>query len=153
LALTPKDSALPQCYFLAVCSGSSVDQNTNNATLFNLVEQINVPPGAPPPPQGLIPLEIHAYFQLDPRELNVSFQLRFVMVASSGLETPTDAFTHRCPSPRFRTRTLGLPFPPVVGQYDLRVDWRMEGSPSYVRAAPAWPITILEVDSTPRITH
>ena len=32
---------MPSCYLLAVCGGSSLDQHSNNVTLFNLVEQIN----------------------------------------------------------------------------------------------------------------
>jgi hypothetical protein len=144
---------VPHCYLLAICSGSSADQQTNNATLFNLVEQINVPPGAPPPPRGLIPLEMHAYLQLDGSELERSFEMRFVMVASTGLETPTDSFTHRSATPRYRTRTVGLPFPPVTGSYDLRVDFRFAGEQGWRRDPARWPINIMEVVATPRITH
>jgi hypothetical protein len=135
---------MPRCYFLTVCSGSSVDQHSNNVTLFNLIEQINVPPGAPPPPRGLLPIEIHAYYHVAQNELGRDFEVRFVMVASTGLETPTDAFTHRVVTPRFRTRTLGLPFPPVVGHYELFVDWRPLGDESWRRESPAWPVTIAE---------
>src|SRR4051794_22976315 len=108
---------MPRCYFLGLCSGSSVDQQSNNVTLFNIVEQINVPTGAPPPPRGLVPLEIHAYFRVGQEEIGRDFEMRFVMVASTGLETHTDVFTHRPVTPRYRTRTFGLPFPPVAGMY------------------------------------
>ena len=57
---------MPRCYLLTLCSGSALDQQSNNVTLFNLVEQLNVPPGVPPPPGGVIPLEIHAYFTVAP---------------------------------------------------------------------------------------
>lgn len=144
---------MPRCYFLTVCSGSSVDQHSNNVTLFNLVEQINVPPGAPPPPQGLIPLEIHAYFQLAQTELGRDFELRFVMVASTGLETPTDAFTHRAVTPRFRTRTFGLPFPPVAGHYELCVDTRPAGTEGWRREAITWPVAIVEDVARPQAVH
>ena len=102
---------MPHCYLLLSCSGSSVDQHSNNVTLFNLVEQINVPPGAPPPPRGLVPVEIHAYFHVGQHEFARDFEVRFVMVASTGLETTSDTFTHRAVTPRYRTRTFGLPFP------------------------------------------
>ena len=144
---------MTRCYLLTVCSSSSVDQQTNNVSLFNLVEQINVPPKAPPPPRGLIPLEIHAYWQLDPNDLSRDFEMRFVMVASSGLETPTDVFRHRSVSERFRTRTVGLPFPPVVGMYQLRVDWRRSDSDEWRREPPAWPVNINETVPKPRVTH
>src|ERR1041384_1082629 len=112
---------MPRCYFLTVTSGSSIDQHSNNVSLWNLVEQINVPPGAPPPPRGLVPVEVHAYFHVAQAEFGRDFEIRFVMVAATGLETPTDAFTHRAVTPRYRTRSFGLPFPPVAGKYDLRV--------------------------------
>lgn len=144
---------MPNCYFLSVCAGSSVDQRSNNVTLFNLVEQINVPPGAPPPPKGLIPLEIHAYFDLFPDEIGNSFEIRFVMVAPSGLETPSDPVKHKPVTPRYRTRTVGLPFPPVVGHYTLKVDVRMAGSVGYQRQSVGWPVTIAEADLKPRLTH
>ena len=144
---------MPRCYLLLSCSGSAVDQHSNNVTLFNLVEQINVPPGAPPPPRGLVPVEVHAYFHVGQNELSRDFEIRFVMVASTGLETPTDAFTHRAVTPRYRTRTFGLPFPPVAGHYELRLDWRYVGEESFRREAPAWPITIVEESPQPHAVH
>jgi hypothetical protein len=144
---------MPHCYLLLSCSGSSVDQHSNNVTLFNLVEQINVPPGAPPPPRGLVPVEIHAYFHVSHHEFARDFEVRFVMVASTGLETPSDTFTHRAVTPRYRTRTFGLPFPPVAGQYELRVDLRMAGEESFRREPPAWPIAIVETSPEPRAVH
>ena len=144
---------MPRCYLLCVCGGSSVDQHSNNATLFNLVEQINVPPGAPPPPRGLIPLEVHAYFHLAPDELSQPFEMRFVMVAQSGLETPSETMTHRAVTPRFRTRVVGLPFPPVVGHYQLRLDWRPGGAEGWTRDPAAWPIGIVEASPRATTTH
>ncbi len=144
---------MPRCYFLAVCGGSSVDQHSNNVTLFNLVEQINVPQGAPAPPHGLVPLEIHAYFHVAPDEYGHDFEVRFVMVAITGLETPTDAFSHRPVTPRYRMRTFGLPFPPVVGHYDLRVDSRKAGDDGWRREPLAWPIGIVEAASQPTAVH
>lgn len=144
---------MPTCYLLLSCSGSVVDQHTNNVTLFNLVEQINVPPGAPPPPRNLVPVEVHAYFHVAQAEFGRDFEIRFVMVAVTGLETPTDAFTHRAVTPRYRTRTFGLPFPPVAGKYDLRVDVRMVGDESWRRETVAWPIVIVEESAQPRAVH
>jgi hypothetical protein len=130
-----------------------VDQHSNNVTLFNLVEFISVPPGAPPPPKGIIPLEVHAYFHLAPNEVSQSFELRFVMVAASGLETPSDVFTHKPVAHRYRCRTLGLPFPPVVGQYQLSIDVRKEGTQAFRRERISWPVTIAEAERRPRVTH
>jgi hypothetical protein len=135
---------MPRCYFLTVTSGSSVDQHSNNVSLWNLIEQINVPPGAPPPPRGIVPVEVHAYFELSSMELGKDFEMRFVMVAPTGLETPSDAFVHRAVTPRYRTRTFGLPFPPVTGTYALRLDWRYNGEEGWHRDPAAWPVAIVE---------
>jgi hypothetical protein len=143
---------VPRCYLLTLCSGSSLDQHSNNVTLFNLVEQLNVPPGAPPPPGGIVPLEIHAYWQLAPLEIGEPFEVRYALVASTGLETVSDVLHHKSVTPRYRTRTLGMPFPPVTGQYELRVDWRSAGA-DWQRESIAWPLTIVEHNPQPIVTH
>jgi hypothetical protein len=143
---------VPSCYLLAVCSGSSLDQQSNNVTLFNLVEQLNLRPGVEPP-RGLIPLEIHAYFELDLKEVGFEFEIRFCMVAETGLETVSDPVRHKPTAARYRTRTIGLPLPPVVGQYHLRIDWRPTGSEDWHREPVAWPLLIAEAPVRPRVTH
>lgn len=123
-------------------------------TLFSLVEQVNVPPNQPAPENGLIPLEVHAYWRISPAELNQTFSIRFVMVAvHTGLETSSPAFNHRAVTERFRTRTMGLPCPPVPGQYELRVDWRMEGGAQWQREPGSWPITLAHVSEQRRVLN
>jgi hypothetical protein len=48
---------------------------------------------------------------------------------------------------------MGLPFPPVVGQYDLAVDIRKAGRQSFQRERTSWPVTIVEADRRPKVTH
>jgi hypothetical protein len=146
---------VPRCYLLTVCSGSSLDQHSNNVTLFNLVEQVNLKPNAEPPPGTLIPVEVHAYFQCDPAELGQNFEVRFALVSmQTGLESVSDVFTHRSTTPRYRTRTGGLPLPPVTGAYELRLDWRLQGRTTFTRDTVCWPIHIVETEpQSPRVTH
>ena len=124
---------MPRCYLLTVCGGSSLDQHSNNVTLFNLVEQVSVPPHVTPPVGRPLPLEVHAYFLVLPHELAQPFEIRFAMVASTGLESVSDVFQHKSHTPRYRTRTLGLPFPPITDHYQVRVDWREAGSEGWHR--------------------
>lgn len=145
-------AAVPSCYFLTVCVGSSVDQHTNNVSLFNVIEQITVPPDVPPPPNGVIPVEVHVYWRAEQGEES-PFEARFVMVADTGLETPSPVQRHVRITGRLRTRTMGLPFPPVMGRYTLRVDWRFEGEETWQRDALAWPINLQEGERKPRVTH
>ncbi|HEY8942663.1 MAG TPA: hypothetical protein VIM73_00320, partial [Polyangiaceae bacterium] len=136
-----------------VTSGSSLDRHSNNVTLFNLVEQLNFPKDRLPPAGAVLPLEIHAYFQLDPHEINQRFDVRFSLVAPTGLETVTDAFAHKSVTARFRTRTMGLPIPPVPGAYDLRVDTRQAGTDAWRRDALVWPLVVAENEPRPAVTH
>jgi hypothetical protein len=144
---------MPKCYLVAVSGGSSLDQHSNNITLFNLVEQLNFPKHAPPQPGALLPLELHAYFQLAATELNQRFEIRFVLVGTTGLETPTEAFSHRSTTLRYRTRTFGLPAPPIAGSYELCVDSRPAGSETWTRDTSSWPLLVVHSEPRPAVTH
>ncbi len=144
---------MPSCYLLAVCAGASLDRHSNNVSLFNLVEQVNVRPGASRPPNGLLPLEVHAYFHVDPQEVHFEFEVRFAVAADSGLETFSDPIRHRAATPRYRTRTIGLPLPPVLGQYGVCVEWRMVGSEGWHREPLRWPLAMVETSPKPAVTH
>ena len=144
---------MPSCYLLAVTVGSSLDQQSNNVSLFNLVEQVNIPPGAPRPPRGLIPLEVHAYFRLSADDMNQPFEVRYALVARTGLETFSDVFTYTSATPRYRTRTFGVPLPPVADQYELRIDTRRSARDNWHRDPATWPLTIVEQTPAPRVMH
>ena len=144
---------MPRCYLLALSAGSSLDQQSNNVSLFQLVEQVNLPVQAGLPPGGQLPLEIHAYFHVAAAELGQSINLRFTLVSPAGLETYSETTTHRAATPRYRTRTMGLPFPPMLGHYELRVDFRMGEERSWARDPLGWPIAFLEVPTKPQVTH
>lgn len=144
---------MPHCYLIALAAGSSLDQQSNNITLFNLVEQVNIPPGVTPAVGTRIPLEIHAYVRLEPQEIGQPFEMRFALVSATGLETFTDPATHRSASSRLRTRALGVPFPPDMGHYNLCVDFRRLEEDEWTRDRVSWPIAFLPAESKPRVTH
>lgn len=144
---------MPRAYLLAVTVGSSLDQGTNNVTLFQLVEQVNVPAGSTPPLGTQLPLEIHCYFFVDGSELGKQVDARFALVGPLGLETFSEAATQRVVTGRYRTRTLGLAVPPSLGHYELRVDFRIEGSDAWSRDPVAYPISFVEVPTKPPMTH
>ena len=144
---------MPRCYLLTLASSSSLDQQSNNVSLFNMVEQLNLPRGVEPPPGALLPVEIHAYFQVEPSEMNQRFELRFALVASTGLETITDAYPHKPSTVRFRTRTMGMPVPPIADTYHLRVDTRALGTEAWTRDPLAWPLLVTLAEARPAVTH
>jgi hypothetical protein len=145
---------MARCYFLCASRGSSLDQQSNNVSLFNLIEQVNVPPGMAVPRGSVIPVEVHAYFQLAAEEINRQFELRLVLHADTGLETLSEALRHRSSTPRLRIRIMGVPFPPVAGAYTLRIDFRLLGDEGvWQRQNVSWPIALVETDPRPRVTH
>lgn len=144
---------MPKCYFLTLCAGSSLDQQSNNVTLFNIVEQVNLQPGVDPPPGAFLPLEVHAYFSIGPGEISQPFELRFAVVAPTGLELLTDTSQHRSPTPRYRTRSYGLPAPIVPGNYQLCVDVRQPGSETFTRESVSWPLTVARLEQRPAVVH
>ena len=144
---------MPTCYFLSVCAGSSVDQRTNNVTLFNVVEQVNLQPNVDPPPGAFLPLEVHAYFLLGPGEVSQPFEVRFALVAPTGLELLTDATSHKSTTPRYRTRSLGLPAPIVPGSYQLCVDIKQPGTTDFTRETLYWPLVVARIEPRPAVVH
>lgn len=145
---------MPNCYLLTVCSGSSVDQQSNNPTLFNLVEQLNIPPNAPRPAHTVVPLEVHSYWKFDGAEVGKDYEVRVVVCSlETSLETSGEIHLHRALAPRLRTRVQGLPFPSVAGTYQVCVDWRAVGIESWTRSALKWPLTITEDLPQTRVTH
>lgn len=144
------------CYLLVVTSGSSVDRQSNNVSLFGLVEQVNVRAGSPVPPRGVLPVEVHAYFQLSPEHRDKQFEMRLVLASETGLETFGEAFKNRGAAPRFRVRSMGLPYPPVLGTYEVRVDFRLvddDDELPWERQTAVWPLSFREVETSPAVTH
>jgi hypothetical protein len=144
---------MPRCYFLTLCGGSSLDQHSNNVTLFNIVEQVNLQPNVDPPPGAFLPLEVHAYYLLDHGELQQSFEVRFALVAPSGLELLTDPVAHKSPTQRYRTRSLGVPAPSVPGHYQLCVDIKQPGSEGFTRDTLHWPLVVARLEARPSVVH
>jgi hypothetical protein len=144
---------MPKCYFLTLCGGSSLDQHSNNVTLFNVVEQVNLQPNVDPPPGAFLPLEVHAYFMLGPGELAQPFEVRFALVAPTGLEMLTDATPHKATTPRYRTRSLGLPAPAIPGNYQLCVDIRQPGTDGFNREMLQWPLVVARLEPRPTVVH
>lgn len=144
------------CYLLVVTSGSSVDRQSNNVSLFGLVEQVNVRAGSPRPPGGILPVEVHAYFQLSEDKRDEQFELRLVLASDSGLETIGEPFKNRGGAARFRVRSIGLPYPPVPGNYTVRIEFRTVDAlqeRAWERQTAAWPLTFREMEARPAVTH
>jgi hypothetical protein len=131
---------MPRCYLLAVCSGSSLDEDTNNFSLFNLVEQVQCHADAPA--DLVLPLEVHAYWSFAPDEIDRAFEVHWVLCAQGGIEMIGQGYPIRSNSPHFRMRMFGLGIPRLPGDCEVRVDWRLLPSESWTRDPAAWPLVL-----------
>lgn len=120
-----------------------MDRDTNNFTLFALVEQLQIPadvPTAGTPDVGLA-FEVHCYWRFEPDELNRTFTWR--VVAQAGAEERVSS-SHRLRSetPRFRLRVQGLPLL-LEGETSLQVEWEAPDEPGAWHRSPIrWPLAI-----------
>ena len=139
---------------LCACAGSSVDQQTNNVSLFNLVDQVRVAPRALTSGRAVVPVEAHAYWRFAHEEVGREIEVRYVMTnEATTLETFSDSVKHRVVTLRMRSRLVGIPLPPVADDYALGVDWRWVDGDRWTREVQIWPMRIREATPRPRVTH
>lgn len=127
-------------YLIDVAYGSSLDQRTNNFTLFNLVERVALP-HVPQP----LPLELHAYFDIPVEERRREHELRFVLLSESGTASFSRAFQFTPRSARHRLRATGM----VVqefGRQRILVETRLRGEDDnrWTRSVFSWPLEVRE---------
>ncbi len=144
---------MPSCYLIALCSGASLDQHSNNISLFNLVEQINLPVETSTAAHRSIPLEVHSYLRLAPDELNQVFEFRYVLVSEDGLDAYSEPVTHQIKTARYRMRSVGLPMPVSTGEFTLQLEYRAKGQEDFLRDSLSWPVHFRRDEKPPSITH
>lgn len=128
---------MPNCYLVAVCSGSSLDRRSNNYSLFNLIEQLRI--------RSLpanVALQVHAYYEFDQEERGRSFELRIVV--SDGAEDSWTAptYTFAPQQSRHRLRLQGLRIP-AAGRLRVRAEVRAAGTDlAWERSSCSWPLHV-----------
>jgi len=130
-----------RCYLLALASGSSVDQLTNNFSVFNLVEQLNVAESA----LGTeVPIEVHIYWLVSQQARETEIEIRVVRVPLDGgnedLGGPMNLKPASTDRVRFRAGNFRLP--KAYGSYVLAVEWRKKGGDDWHRDPATWPLTM-----------
>lgn len=127
-------------YLLALATGSSLDANTHNVSLFNLVENLTVPAEAL---DEIVPVELHFHCRLAPEARGRKFELRIVRTGEDGVQTPGDPLPFQTTdSPRFRLRATFFRMPAEYGDYVLHAEWRPAGEPLWHRDGAAWPLSV-----------
>ena len=125
---------MPECYLLALAQSSSLDAETNNFSLFGLIEEVAVPG-----PNAFLPLEFHAYWKFAPEELNVAFEIR-LRLTDGKTDHPSPVTSLQSSTARLRGRGAGLRIP-GPGQWNLLADWRLPDG-EWTAGTIRWPLTV-----------
>ena len=137
-----------RCYFVGLCVGSVIDAESNNMTLFGMVEGFQVLP--PFDPDSVTAFQCHAYLEIDqpvpvaPVE-ELKFDVRFVWCDPANVSSPAIENLVVVPmtKSRMRVRGVGTKLPPTPGYYRLCVEWRKHETVSdWIRAPQGWPVEI-----------
>lgn len=133
-----------RCYFLALSMGSSLDRDTNNCSIFNLVEQLTIPAAL----LGTVaPIEVQAYFGVSDDARHASFDMRLIRVAPDGSEDAGEAIPIECKEgPRLRVRIFALRLPRAFGSHELRVEWAPRGTTEWHAEDARWPLHVVDAD-------
>ena len=132
---------MPRPYLIAICRGSSLDQSTNNMSLFGLVEQVQ----AASVPSD-VPLEFHLHYEFDEAERGRDYEVRaLILERGSRQRWESGPVPIKSPTPRFRLSIHGFRLP-AFGTFDVfaevreaRLDGEWERSPF------SWPLEITKL--------
>jgi hypothetical protein len=135
------------CYSLSLCQASSTDQETNNISVFGLIEAVAAPLSDL---RGVLPWEGHAYFE-QPERLHRHIDVRLLWIRDATKEeAPAQQFDGvEVDSRRVRVRFRGVQGPPWNGYLHIAVEWRDAGSEEHWHREPhRWPVEIVDAPAT-----
>lgn len=134
------------CYFLGVCRGSALDRDTNNFTLFQLLEEVQVPE---PLLGQTLPFEMHFYLAVTGESINAPSEFQIVWKEQDGREQPgANVFRLELSHDRVRNRTFALQLPIKAGAYRIYLEWRTPNTKPWTRSVASWPLTIGIIDES-----
>lgn len=134
---------LPRPYLVAISSGSSVDQRSNNFSLFTLIEQVQLP-RIP----TTLPLEVHVYYEFDEAEMGRPHEVRVDVVDARGVSRWQSAWTPvTSPTPRNRIVLEGVGVP-EAGYFHVFATIRPAGEPvdDAQRSSFGWPLEVRQAE-------
>ncbi len=116
---------------LLSCVGSAIDKDSGALSLFNIIDEIQVPAEALGQP---VPIETH-FHVTSIEESGREVEVRVIWRNAEGIETPslapTLAFLPR--HQRMKVRSLVTVLPAAFGSYRRHVEWRYKGSDEWQR--------------------
>lgn len=114
-----------------------MDDSTKNWSLFNCIEEVQVPLLGVP-----YPFEVVTFWKLALNEMNRAFKIKLLVKNKEG---DVAAETGDLPSvvsdkKRHRVRLLGFPSPKVPGEYMAQMAWRWNDKESWTEESAHWGI-------------
>jgi hypothetical protein len=137
---------VPRAFLVAVCAASSLDQRSNNFSLFQLIEEIHLK--AVP---VVIPLEIHMSWEFEEHERGRSYEWRIKIVDPSGLTAwASSPGSFSSNTRRFRQVSGGLRLE-RPGNFHVVVETRASGEPGepWQPQAIRWPLEVALLPDEP----
>lgn len=132
---------MPRCYLVAVAEASALDQTSNNWSLFNLIEQVQVAVDSPQHLAGrVLPYEVHTYWEMAADEIGREFVARIVLVKNNERKESRE-LSIRPDKIRHRLRGRGVPFF-FEGQSYVTVEWRFADGQDWHPTPFAWPLFV-----------
>jgi len=134
-----------RCYFVGLCASSSTDQESNNISVYHLLEMLQYL--APSAPGAGLAAEAHAYLERD-AEPEAPISLQFIWIGPDGATFVAGTFPEiPLPGRRMRVR-LRVPFPPPwLGYSHLFAEWR-HGEGPWTRSSTGWPVEFRDTAMT-----
>ncbi|MFO0681126.1 MAG: hypothetical protein U0234_03700 [Sandaracinus sp.] len=130
---------MPRCYLLCLAQSSSIDLDTNEVSLFQLTEEVDLQADDLAATDRF---EIHSCWEFAPTEIGQAYDVRFLVTRTiAGAERfASRTHTISAPVPRLRMRTRGFVVP-GAGRCGLRVEWSVAGQGQWNDAGLEWPLT------------
>lgn len=131
-----------RCYLFAICQSTAIDRDTNNFSLFNVFEVIQLfqfEPGQVLPLQSVIALQVEA------TEMGREIEMRTIWLDSEGTESSGVVNPVYLTHSRIRIRSQFLRAPASLGSYELRLEWRWKGDDEWHRENVSWPLILADL--------
>lgn len=137
---------MPRCYLCALSWNSSIDRDTNNMSIFHLIEHTQLRTSDVP---GFLPFQVHHYWEFEESERGQDYQFRTVVIRPSKDRWESEPYDSRSRAPRNRLRATGIR---VLGAgiHLVTAESRATGTEDWSPAGLAWPLQVdLLPDTTP----
>lgn len=133
---------MPRAYLITVCDGSSLDRETNNWSLFNIIEEVHIDKEEMDAAEHklIAPAEVHVQLAGEAAELERNYEVRVVVKGKRG-GAKSNSVPFRMKTRRHRLRLLGLPLP-ETGELLVGAEIRTVPEGEWEELGLWWPVQV-----------